>query len=86
MLKDSTCIYFLHLTAYFSQKAMLTDPRQMPNAPGPDEELANETYTTYTREGADVPDLQPLLDDFTDQDEADEPRQDVDEEAQKGHS
>lgn len=56
---------------------MLTDPRQTPNAPGPDEELANETYTTFTREGADVPDLQPLLDDYTDQDKLDEQQRDI---------
>lgn len=61
---------------------MHPDPRQTPHAPGPDvptpdEELADETYTTFTREGADVPDLQPLLDDYTDQDKLDEQQRDI---------
>lgn len=61
---------------------MHPDPRQTPNAPGPDastpdQELANETYTTFAREDADVPDLQPLLDDYTDQDKLDSEQRDI---------
>ncbi|MBC7892514.1 MAG: hypothetical protein H7Y12_09895 [Sphingobacteriaceae bacterium] len=48
---------------------MPTPHKHQATAPAPDEELADETYTPAAREDADVPDLQPLLNDYTDQDE-----------------
>ncbi len=48
---------------------MTPSPKHQATAPPSSEELADETYTPAAREGADVPDLQPLLDDYTDQDE-----------------
>ncbi len=70
---------------------MHPDPRQAPTAPGPDdvasqENLAEKTYPVVAREGADVPDLQHLLDAYTDQDKPEPAPDATDEEAQKGHS
>ncbi|MCY7349830.1 MAG: hypothetical protein LH606_04075 [Cytophagaceae bacterium] len=61
---------------------MLSDPKPLKPQPRPDESLADEDYTTATREGADVPDLQPLLNDLTDQEKEEAP----DEQAGLGHS
>lgn len=46
---------------------MTPPPKHQATAP-PDEEFADETYTPAVRQDADVPDLQPLFDDYTDQD------------------
>lgn len=60
---------------------MNTDPKPLNPPVQPDESVTNEDHTTVTRRGADVPDLQPLLNDLTDQE-----KEVPDEQAGLGHS
>jgi hypothetical protein len=44
------------------------DPnRKNPEPTGDDEPVAEETYTTFSREDADFPDLDPLIEAYTDE-------------------